>query len=83
MTDLLTRDAMILITAEAARKAGIAPDSFLNRYFGEEGKERNEAAEFLYIMELTYMGREKFSTWDARWSLDNRSVEVLKWVDEE
>ncbi len=81
--DLLTRDALILITAEAARKAGITPDSFLNRYFGEKGKERSEAEQFLYIMELIYKGYETLPVWDARWSLDNRSVEVLKWSDDE
>lgn len=81
--DLLTRDAMILITAEAARKAGITPDSFLNRYFGEKGGERNAAEQFLYIMELIYKDYEKLPTWDARWSLDRRSIEVLKWSADE
>lgn len=81
--DLLTRDALILITAEAARKAGITPDSFLNRYFGEKGGERNAAEQFLFIMELIYEGTEKLPTWDARWSLDNRSIKTLKWMNDE
>lgn len=81
--DLLTRDALILITSEPARKAGISPDSFLNRYFGESGKERDDAEQFLYIMEMIYKGYEKLPVWDARWSLDNRSVEVLKWSNDE
>lgn len=80
--DLLTRDALILITAKASREAYISPDSYLRRYF-KEGKEREEAERFLHLMDLIYTGREKLSTWDARWSLDNRSVSVLKWQDDE
>lgn len=81
--DMLTRDACVLITAETARKAGISPDSFLNRYFGEKGDERDEVQTFLAIMELIYTAYEKLPVWDARWSLDDRSVAVLKWTNDE
>lgn len=81
--DLLTRDSMILITVEAARKAGMSPDSYLNRYFGEEGGERNAAEHFLFTMEIVYTSYEKLPVWDARWSLDNSSVKTLKWMDDE
>lgn len=80
--DLLTRDALILITAEAAQKAWISPDVYLNRYF-KDPKDREDAERFLYTVELVYEGTEELPTWDARWSLDNRYVRVLKWnVDE-
>lgn len=82
MTDLLSRDAMILVTSEAARKAGIAPESFLNRYFGETGRERDDVEQFLFLMELIYTKKETLSVWDARWSLDNRSVQVLAWMED-
>lgn len=80
--DLLTRDALILITAKAAREASISPDTYLRRYF-KEGKDREEAERFLYLMELAYMGREEIPTWDPEWSLDKRSRQTLKWWTED
>lgn len=82
IVDLLTRDALILITAKAASKAQMTPTDFLNRYFKDE-KERSEAEGFLYLMELAYTGYEEISTWDPEWSLDNRRRRVVKWWDED
>lgn len=80
--DLLTRDAMILITAKAARKAWISPDSYLRRYFKNE-YDLEQAKHFMFLMDMVYTGKEEISTWDPEFSLDNRYREVLMWMDDE
>lgn len=80
--DLLTRDALILITAKAAETAQMSPESYLRRYF-KNGNDREQAEQFLHLMHIIYTKWEKVPVWSDRWSLDNQTQEVLKWYSED
>lgn len=80
--DLLTRDALILITAKAAESAQMAPESYLRRYFKNEN-DREQAEQFLHLMQIIYTKWEKVPVWSEHWSLDNQTQEVLKWYSED
>lgn len=80
--DLLTEDALILITAKAAENAQMSPESYLRRYF-EEGIKRERAEQFLHLMQIIYTKWEKVPVWSDKWSLDNQTQEVLKWYSED
>lgn len=80
--DLLTHDALILITAKAAKESWITPDSYLRRYFKDEA-DLEQAKHFMFLVDLVYEKTEEISTWDPEYSLDNRYRTVLAWQDDE